>query len=86
MRLDCFPVSLTTWLDNCDANADLDLVTDRANLANLLSPPEKAAKTLNETREINSFLYDTIFREIWMVKAFSFHEFLQLKYRQYFKC
>ena len=42
MRLDCFPVSLTTWLDNWDAKADLDLVTDLANLANLLSPPEKA--------------------------------------------
>ena len=44
VRLDCFWESFTTWLDNCEANADLDLVTDLANLANLLRPPENAEK------------------------------------------
>ena len=39
MRFDCLAVSLEAGLDNCDARAVLDRVTDLASLANFERPP-----------------------------------------------
>ena len=48
VRLDCLATSLVTWLESCEARADRDRVTDRANLANLLNPPRSKSESADE--------------------------------------